>query len=191
LTPWVIETTHRSISSRKLKILRHLLGFAFGITVFLILIPLGVRELSEGLDAWFGLPRFDQVAARLVFAIPLFACGAIYVLWSNLFLILRGKGGPAEGFGVAISPRTERLVVTGPYRNSRNPMVFGALSIYYSIALYLGSIGGSVILLLFSALIPLYLERAEEARLLSEFGEEYETYRKRVSMIVPLPVRKE
>jgi protein-S-isoprenylcysteine O-methyltransferase Ste14 len=70
-------------------------------------------------------------------------------------------------------------------------MVFGALAIYYSIALYLGSIGGLVILLLFSALIPLYLERAEEARLLSEFGEEYERDRKRVSMIVPLPVRTE
>jgi protein-S-isoprenylcysteine O-methyltransferase Ste14 len=174
-----------------LKILRHLLGFAFGITLFLILIPLGVCELSGGMDAWLGLPRFDEAAARLVFAVPLFACGAVYVLWSNLFLILRGKGGPAEGFGVAISPRTERLVVTGPYRNSRNPMVFGALSIYYSIALYLGSVGGLVILLLFSALIPLYLKRAEEPRLLSEFGDEYEEYRKRVSMIVPLPVRKE
>jgi len=188
----VIETPSRDSRSRgKTKILRHLLGFAVGITVFLILIPLGVRELSEGVDAWFGLPRFDHLAARLVLAVPLFTCGAVYVLWSNLFLILRGKGGPAEGFGVAISPRTERLVVTGPYRNSRNPMVFGALSIYYSIALYLGSIAGLVTLLLFSALIPRYLKRAEEPRLLSEFGKEYEEYRKRVSMIVPLPVGKE
>jgi len=174
-----------------MKSFRHVLGFAVGITVFLILIPLGIVHLSQVVDPWLGLPRFHDVAGRLVFAIPLLACGAVYVLWSNLFLVLRGRGGPAEGFGVAISPRTERLVATGPYRNTRNPMVFGALSIYYSIALYLGTIGGLLILLLFSAVVPLYLKRAEEPRLLSEFGEEYEKYRKRVSMIVPLPVRKD
>jgi protein-S-isoprenylcysteine O-methyltransferase Ste14 len=92
---------------------------------------------------------------------------------------------------VAISPKTERLVATGPYRNTRNPRVFGVLSIYYSLAVYLGTIGGLVILLLFTALVPLYLKRAEEPRLLSEFGEEYESYRTRVSMIVPLPTRKD
>jgi protein-S-isoprenylcysteine O-methyltransferase Ste14 len=172
-----------------MKILRHLLGFAVGITIFMILIPLGIYHLPQAVDSWLGLPRFQDAAARLVLALPLFGCGVVYVLWSNLFLVFRGRGGPAEGFGVAISPRTERLVATGPYRNTRNPMVFGALSIYFSIALYLGSIGGLLILVIFSALVPLYLKRAEEPRLLSEFGEEYERYRQRVSMIVPLPVR--
>ena len=122
-----------------MKVLRHVLGFSFGISVFLILIPLGIYCLSQVVDPSVGLHRFHDVAWRLVFAAPLLACGVVYVLWSNLFLVLRGKGGPAEGFGVAISPRTERLVVTGPYRNTRNPMVFGALSIYYSIALFLGT----------------------------------------------------
>jgi protein-S-isoprenylcysteine O-methyltransferase Ste14 len=69
-------------------------------------------------------------------------------------------------------------------------MVFGALSIYYSLALYLGTISGLVVLLLFSAVVPLYLKRAEEPRLLAEFGDEYERYRNRVSMIMPLPIRK-
>ena len=174
-----------------MKILRHLLGYAFGITVFLILIPLGVYDLSQVVDTSLGLPRFHDAPVRLVIAIPLLASGVVYVLWSNVFLVLRGKGGPAEGFGVAISPKTERLVATGPYRNTRNPMVFGALSIYYSIAVYLGSIGGLLILLLFTAVVPLYLKRAEEPRLLAEFGGEYEKYRERVSMIVPLPVKKD
>jgi protein-S-isoprenylcysteine O-methyltransferase Ste14 len=173
-----------------MKILRHLLGFAFGITVFMILIPLGIHHLSQVVDDSLGIPRFGDAAWRLVLAIPILAWGAVYVLWSNLFLVLRGRGGPAEGFGVAISPRTERLVVSGPYRNTRNPMVFGALSLYYSLVLYLGTLSGLVILALFSAVVPLYLKRAEEPRLLSEFGDEYESYRRRVSMIVPLPIRK-
>ena len=171
-----------------MKVLRHLLGFAVGITLFLILIPFGIQYLTRVVDSALGMPRFGDVAARLILVIPLFACGAVYVLWSNLFLLLRGRGGPAEGFGVAISPRTERLVTTGPYRNTRNPMVFGALSIYYSLALYLGSIGGLAILVLFTAVVPVYLKRAEETRLLSEFSDEYESYRRRVSMIVPLPI---
>lgn len=180
-----------SISIKKMKILRHVLGFAVGITIFLILIPLGIDSLSQVIDSSLGLPRFHDVAGRFVLAIPLLVCGAVYALWSNLFLVLRGKGGPAEGFGVAISPRTERLVTTGPYRNTRNPMVFGVLSIYFAIAVYLGTIGGLVILFLFSVLVPVYLRRAEEPRLLSEFGEEYEQYRRRVPMIVPLPVKKD
>ena len=174
-----------------MKVLRHVLGFAAGITVFMVLLPLGIYHLSRIADAWLGLPRFEDLPWRLVVALPFLVCGLVYVFWSNFFLVVRGKGGPAEGFGLAISPPTERLVATGPYRNTRNPMVFGTLSLYYSLAFYLGTIAGLLILLLFSILVPLYLRRAEEPRLLSQFGEEYEEYRKRVSMIVPLPARKE
>lgn len=159
--------------------------------MFVILFPLGIVAVSEAVDAWLGLSRFDDEPARLVFALPVFACGVVYVLWSNVFLVVRGEGGPAEGFGVAISPRTQRLVATGPYRNTRNPMVFGTLSIYHAIALYLGSIGGLLVLVVFSVLVAAYLKKAEEPRLVSDFGEEYEKYRKRVSMLVPLPTRKE
>lgn len=158
-----------------MKTFRHLLGFALGIAIFLILIPLGIHHLSQVVDASFGLPRFRDVALRLVLALPLLVCGVVYVVWSNLFLVLRGKGGPAEGFGVAISPRTERLVATGPYRNTRNPMVFGALSIYYAIALYLGTIGGLLILVVFSALVPFYLRRAEEPRCSPSSGQSTKT----------------
>lgn len=173
-----------------MRLLRHLLGYAFGITFFMGLVPLGIVYLSKAVDLWLGLPRFQDETWRIVLAVPLLGCGAVYLVWSNLFLVLRGRGGPTEAFGVAISPRTERLVATGPYRNTRNPMVFGVMTFYYSIALYLGTIGGLLVLLILSALIPIYLKRAEEPRLLSEFGDEYEEYRKRVSMIVPLPGRR-
>jgi protein-S-isoprenylcysteine O-methyltransferase Ste14 len=33
----------------------------------------------------------------------------------------------------------------------------------------------------------IYLKQVEEKRLLKDFGDEYEKYRKRVSILVPLP----
>jgi hypothetical protein len=102
----------------------------------------------------------------------------------------RGRGGPADGFEVAISPRTEKLVVAGPYRYSRNPMVYGVFSAYFAIAFLRGSLGDLVVLAVIVPLFVSYLKRVEERRLLRDFGEEYEQYRREVSMIVPLPPKR-
>jgi protein-S-isoprenylcysteine O-methyltransferase Ste14 len=171
------------------KVLRHIAGFAFGGTIFAILIPAGLYYLSGLIDRWLGLPAFSGSPARLVVALPIGAVGLSFVFWSNLFLVTRGKGGPAEGFGVAVSPRTEHLVVTGPYRWSRNPMVFGAFACYAALVLYWGTIAGLIILALFFPCAVLYLKRFEETRLARDFGKEYEQYKKGVSMIVPWPKR--
>lgn len=174
-----------------MKLLRHIAGFIVGLTIFAFLIPLAIIYASGAMDTALSLNRFADSDARLFVAVPLFAIGVFYALWSNLFLFFRGRGGPADGFGVAVSPRTEKLVTTGPYRNTRNPMVFGAFSIYFSIAIYIGSIGGLILLACFAVMVPLYLKRYEETRLIADFGEEYEEYRRRVSMIVPFFRKKE
>jgi protein-S-isoprenylcysteine O-methyltransferase Ste14 len=171
------------------KALRHIAGFLVGGTVFAILIPTALYYLSGTIDRLLGLPTFADAAVRFVLAIPIGAVGLSFVFWSNLFLVTRGKGGPAEGFGVAVSPRTEHLVVSGPYRWSRNPMVFGAFASYVALALLWGTIAGLVVLALFFPCAVIYLKRSEETRLLRDFGSQYEEYRKRVSMIVPWPKR--
>jgi protein-S-isoprenylcysteine O-methyltransferase Ste14 len=173
-----------------MKILRHIIGYTVGITVFAVLIPLGIFYISDIVDGFFGLVRFSDYWVRFVLAIPIFIVGITFVIWSNAFLFFRGKGGPADGFGVAVSPRTEKLVTTGPYRYTRNPMVFGALSTYYSIAIYIGSIGGVLVMVIFSFLARIYLKKVEEPRLLGDFGKEYEKYRGRVAMIVPFILRR-
>jgi len=174
-----------------LRLFRHILGFAVGISLFAIALPFGVYYLSQFTDDLLGLERFGSPGLRLVLGLPLLLSGLFFALWSNLFLVTRGKGGPADGFGVAISPRTEQLVVTGPYRYTRNPMVFGALSAYLSIGVFLGSIGGLVALAVSIPLFVLYLKKTEEKRLTGDFGKEYEEYRRNVSMIIPLPPREE
>jgi protein-S-isoprenylcysteine O-methyltransferase Ste14 len=173
-----------------LRLLRHLVGFTVGLCLFGVAVPLGIYQLSQIIDDLLVLERFGPPALRFTLALPLLPLGLVFVLWSNSLLLTRGRGGPADGFGVAISPRTEKLVVSGPYRYTRNPMVFGVLSAYFSISLFLGSIGGLVVLAVLSPLFVFYLRRVEEQRLLNDFGEEYEEYRRNVSMIIPLPPRR-
>lgn len=172
-----------------MKIFRYIIGYIVGFTMFVVFIPLGIFYISDIVDGFFGLIRFSDFSIRLVLVVPLFFVGIAFVIWSNIFLFFRGKGGPADGFGVTVSPRTEKLVTTGPYRYTRNPMVFGAFSVYYSIAIYLGSIGGLLVMVLFSFLAKVYLKKVEEPRLLGDFGNEYEKYRGRVAMIVPFMLR--
>jgi protein-S-isoprenylcysteine O-methyltransferase Ste14 len=107
------------------------------------------------------------------------------MIWSNIFLFTIGKGGPADGFNISISPRSKKLVTTGPYRYSRNPMVFGAFSLYTSLGIFLNSVICLIIILIFVFFIIYYLRLSEEKRLLKDFGDEYLDYKNKVPMIFP------
>jgi protein-S-isoprenylcysteine O-methyltransferase Ste14 len=69
-------------------------------------------------------------------------------------------------------------------------MVFGVVSAYFSMCVFLGSIGGLVAIAVSIPLFVFYLKRSEETRLVRDFGEDYEEYRRNVSMIIPLPPRR-
>jgi len=127
-----------------------------------------------------------SMVVRFALSGVLLLIGIIFLLWSNLYLFQIGKGGPAEGMGVAISPRTKKLVISGPYRYCRNPMVFGALSVYLALVIYLNSISGLISLIILLCGAMFYLKYSEEKRLLRDFGSDYIEYRKKVPMIIPL-----
>jgi protein-S-isoprenylcysteine O-methyltransferase Ste14 len=116
--------------------------------------------------------------------------GVIFAIWSNIDLLRIGKGGPTDIFNIAISPRTKKLVISGPYRYTRNPMVFGMNSIYFAIAVYLNSLISLIFVILFLLVITIYLRLAEEKRLLKDFGNEYLEYKRNVSMIIPFLSKK-
>jgi protein-S-isoprenylcysteine O-methyltransferase Ste14 len=127
---------------------------------------------------------------RIIVSVLLIISGAIFVIWSNVFLLHKGKGGPTDIAGVSISPQTKKLVVEGPYKYTRNPMVFGVSSIYTSIAIYTNSLGCLIVLILFFLTIAKYVLATEEKRLLNEFGADYSEYKKNTSMLIPLPKKK-
>jgi protein-S-isoprenylcysteine O-methyltransferase Ste14 len=80
---------------------------------------------------------------------------------------------------------TSRLVVRGPYRHVRNPMISGVLGILLGEAVLLGSVPLLVWFGLVLALNAVYMPLVEEPGLRSRFGEDYETYKANVPRWVP------
>jgi protein-S-isoprenylcysteine O-methyltransferase Ste14 len=165
-------------------ILRCLVGYVIGILIFVVLIPFGLIELCK-IDPIFRIPLTNFLTIRIVISSPLAIVGIIFMIWSNMSLFFIGKGGPTDGFNIAISPRTKKLVIVGPYRYTRNPMVFGAICTYTAIGLFMFSIVCLVILATTTFGIMAYIAITEEKRLFRDFGEEYVSFKKKVPMIFP------
>lgn len=96
-----------------------------------------------------------------------------------------GKGGPLEISNIEISPKTKNLVVTGPYRYTRNPMLFGTFLIYLAFSVIINSITSILLVIIFAVFMLTVVVKKEEERLLKDFGAQYEQYRKKTSMIIP------
>lgn len=123
--------------------------------------------------------------AQIVLVCILFLIGAIFGIWSIIVQNTIGEGGPLQIGNLEISPKTKNLVVTGPYKYTRNPMLFGACLIYFAFAVYLNSITAIIVVFFFMAFMLIFVKLSEEKRLLKDFGESYEDYRERVSMFIP------
>lgn len=94
------------------------------------------------------------------------------------YRIRHGGGGP----GLERPP--ERLVVSGPYAYTRNPMYLGHLICLLGVTLSFGSLLGALV----TAARAIWFHRrvlADEARLARQFGDAYTRYRERVKRWIP------
>jgi protein-S-isoprenylcysteine O-methyltransferase Ste14 len=165
---------------------QYILGYVIGGFVVLILIPLGLWKASHSFDRLTGgIQMIPFAGLRIAIAVVMFFFGLLFGVWSNVALNMVGQGGPLEVAGMEVSPKTRNLVVTGPYRYTRNPMLFGACVFYYGIALYLNSVIAAALVTLFMIILLIFIKLTEEPRLLKDFGNNYEEYRQRVSLFVP------
>jgi len=180
---WIDAYIYHKIES--MKTFRLIFGYLIGFSIFIVLIPYLLVAGSRNPDLFLNLSFIPNFYVRLIIALPIFCIGLLFAIWSNIFLLVKGKGGPVDVLNVAISPRSEKLVVSGPYRYCRNPMMFGALCLYLSISIFVNSLLDVIVILLLIPLIILYLKLTEEKRLLKDFGEEFLFYRSNVAMIVP------
>jgi protein-S-isoprenylcysteine O-methyltransferase Ste14 len=128
-------------------------------------------------------PAFDIGPAL---AIALLVLGAILMLGGLLLVVRTVALFAREGEGtLAPWDQTRRLVVRGPYRYVRNPMLSGVFAILLGEALLFGSVP---LLLWFGGVVlanALYMPLIEEPRLKRRFGEEYEAYCANVPRWIP------
>lgn len=104
----------------------------------------------------------------------IFITGCLIVLFCIIELAVRGAGtlSPADP--------TQKLVISGLYRFSRNPMYMGVLMVLVGEAISIGNgylwMYSGLILLTFY----LFVRYREEPRLHKDFGKDYDNYQKTV-----------
>lgn len=126
---------------------------------------------------WEILARRGRLRPRPVF-LPVLAWGYLEYRLCGVYRRRLGGGGP----GLERPP--ERLVTSGPYAVTRNPMYLGHVIYMLGVVLVLGSPAGAVALLLRA----LWFHRrvlGDEQRMARLFGPEYERYHARVSRWLP------
>ncbi len=130
-------------------------------------------------DAPGGFSPASPAQSRFLFGIALALGGLATAVWTMRLFVTVGRGTPAPW-----APPT-RLVVRGPYRHVRNPMIMSVLVMLGAESLLLGSWYLAVWLLAFFLLNAVYFLRVEEPRLEQRFGESYVRYRANVPRWIP------
>jgi len=171
--------------NQKNKPFQQIIGYLVGGLLVLILIPTAIYFLADFFDAYLGSALFQADQVRITMAIVLLLIGLAFGVWSIITQNIIGKGGPLQIGKIDISPKTQNLVVTGPYKHTRNPMLFGTCLAYFGFALYLNSPTAVLTVIVFMAMMLIFVKKSEEKRLIEDFGESYEEYRNRVSMFIP------
>jgi protein-S-isoprenylcysteine O-methyltransferase Ste14 len=97
---------------------------------------------------------------------------------------LRRFAGEGEGTLAPWDP-PRNLVVRGPYRYVRNPMISGAVLFLFGEAALLLSLPHAVWAAAFLGLNSLYIPWMEEPQLERRFGESYREYCRNVPRVIP------
>ena len=105
--------------------------------------------------------------------------GLALLIYTNYLFRSIGKGSLAPW-----SP-TQKLIVTGPYRYCRNPMISGVLFILTGEALFFHSVEIALWAILFFGINTTYFMLKEEPDLFRRFGDNYRKYRENVPRWIP------
>ena len=125
------------------------------------------------------IPLARPIGILQILAIPIAALGIYMIIWVGMAFVRQGRGTP-----IPIEP-PNRLVISGLYRNVRNPMYVGAILIILAESVYYGSL----LLVLYAvglwAMLHISLVIFEEPQLKRRFGADYVRYLAEVPRWIP------
>ena len=159
-----------------LVLLRHLLAIAVLPFTVTVLIPLWIAE------RYLIAPTLGTSGGALL----LQSSGVVVVFLGLVLFFSSLRRFAAEGQGtLAPWDPPQHLVVEGPYRFVRNPMISGVVFILVGEAMLLRSRPHAVWALMFLGINLLYIPLLEEPFLRLRFGDAYREYCKHVPRIFP------
>ncbi|MCP4051094.1 MAG: isoprenylcysteine carboxylmethyltransferase family protein [bacterium] len=162
---------------KKQNISYKLFALCCGILFFLGVLPFLLSKLAHIVFVNFKIPVF-KVESWLSFIVGI--TGLLILTWTVITQWRVGKGTPA-----LIAP-TKKLIISGPYKYTRNPIELGAILYYFAF----GTICYNWFNGLFCFVVSLiagstYHKFIEERELEARFGEEYKQYKKKVPFLFP------
>ncbi len=171
---WINFLYTISTGTRKVRNLLTPIGvIIFGSFIFLFVLA------AIFIDTSLNLPKLNLNNWNVIISILLLIVGLFYVIWSIIHFF-KAKGTP-----VPINP-PPKLVCTGPYAYSRNPMLTGVFFLLFGIGFWIGSFS---LILIFTPLFilanTLELKIIEEPELEKRLGKEYLDYKQRTPMFIP------
>jgi protein-S-isoprenylcysteine O-methyltransferase Ste14 len=143
-----------------------------------VLLPFTVTVVVPGLVLWRNGTEIAAWPLALVGGL-LIAPGLGLLAWT---IALFGRVGHGT---LAPWDPTARLVVVGPYRHVRNPMISGVLAILLGEAALFASVPLLVWFAAVFAVNAVYFPLVEEPGLRRRFGEDYDSYRANVPRWIP------
>ncbi len=171
----LIDVVYRlATGSRKVRNVFTPIGAAIFCLLVCAFIFAGVK-----IDHTLNIGRILPLSIGILLSLPIFAIALFMIGWSA-YHFLKAKGTPVP------SNPPPRLVTSGPYHYSRNPMLTGVFLLLFGF----GIVFGSVFLLfvftpLFIALNYWELKRIEEPELEKRLGSTYVDYRAATPMFFP------
>jgi protein-S-isoprenylcysteine O-methyltransferase Ste14 len=130
-------------------------------------------------DRWLNLAPVVYMPWNLILGLILIVPGAIMISWTYI-QFFKARGTP-----VPINP-PQKLITTGLYAYSRNPMLMGIFVVFFGVGVLTGSISLTFI---FSPLLVLFfyfqITKVEEKEMELKFGQAYLEYKQRVPRFFP------
>jgi protein-S-isoprenylcysteine O-methyltransferase Ste14 len=155
------------------------------LAIFMV-VPIITYLVGRWIDRLFSVSSFPPFPINLVAGLSVFTIGLFIGISATKVLYKEGHGLPWGG--VRIKARSSRLVVTGPYAYTRNPMILGYSLLPCGMGLMFRSPGMFTVVPLMVALINILIVKfLEEPSLEHRFGQKFLDYKASTPFLIPRP----